>query len=273
MSLGVRSTFTSCLSSESHFFTFLRNRRAQYRLIKAADPLLDTVSEIAKATHAPEEWMKGIAYTRMGFRTIRDLLGISHIFVTVIPSLIHSMRLLWNLCRSFSSGRSVPLHPTKAQSELAYDEVAIGNSEKILCIAALAAQTTKAGSSTFAFCVCQPLLYLQISEGVKLGEGLQAIGGSYQTLMFVKHASGLTAHGFEMAYQYTAFQRTDLMKRDHAIFSKKMIDMSLGMIENGLHLLYDISKTLQTTVPAGFRLPLTCAIAGVGLYRTWLKTA
>ncbi|MFC2049294.1 hypothetical protein ACFLR2_01305 [Chlamydiota bacterium] len=269
MSLAVRATFSSSLSSDSHFFTFLGDRQAQYRLLKAADPLLDTIGEIAKLAHAPQESLKGIAYARMGLRTVRDLLGISHIFFSVIPALIYSLGLLFRLCYSFFTAQDVQLHPTKR----GYATVAKGSAEKMLCIAALTAQCAKSGSSAFAFCVCQPLLYLQITSGVKLGERLQAVGGAFQTLMLVKHSSGLLAGGLEMAYHYSAFQRTAIQERDYSDFSKKIIQLAAGIIENGLQLLYDIAKTLQTTVPAGFRLPLTCTIAGVGLYKTWLKTA
>ncbi len=264
MSIVARSSFESALSS--HAYRFFSHPQTGYRLIKAADCLFDAASEIAQAAQTREEVVRGLAAGRVVLRVMQHLQSVSYIIFHLLPRLFYALKLQGQLLLSFKTGQDVQLH-----SAPSYNSVAHGNTEKILCLGFLSARTAKTGFSLFTTTVCQPLLYLQTYSSVSLSEPLDSIASSYQTLTLAKHCAGFVALGCELAYEQKAFKRAS-QAEDCEIYSKRMAYLTTGIIENGLHIISDSAKMLQTTVPPWLRLPLSFATVTLGLYRTWQLT-
>ena len=267
MASAIRSSFESYLSSnthlvkatsDSHFIKVLRRPECHYKIVKAADTILDAIEEIARASQASEETFIGLAYGRTSAKMVRDILGVVHIFTGLIPRLIFALKLICDLCQGLVTHTDVPLHPSKESSELDYNEIAKGNSEKVLSLVSTSAQFIKAGSATFAF--ASPFVSL----------------AAQPIALLVKHSSGFIGHAFEMGYHSVAFQRAleegEPSVYAYQIFAKKWIELSVGLLEKGLQLIHDGAKMLHATTPASVRLPLAFAIAGLGFYKVWLKT-
>ena len=111
MSQAAHASFYSYLSPTSHFCTFLKFPETHYKIIRAADPVFDTIEEIAKAVHAPESTLDGLSFGRSSVKTLRQLLASFYLFTGVLPSLIFAIKLLIELIRGLFSQKDVLLSP------------------------------------------------------------------------------------------------------------------------------------------------------------------
>jgi hypothetical protein len=259
MSQCVHSCFSSYLSQSPQLKCFLQIPETQYKIIKAADAVFDAIAEISKASHASETSLAAIAFGRSTLKALRNVLGGIHIVTSILPSLILSIKLHFDLIKSFFTHADVTMHANKGET-VAYIEKAQGVKEKSVCLSALTTKSVKSAASLSAFT-------LSHFVGTEKQHG---------TLMLIKHTSGAAAHAFEMSFYSLAFDRAisqgTCTVECYAHYIKKMHALALGIIEKGLQVLYDIAKMLQGLPPAWFRLPLTFSISLIGLYGIWVKT-
>ena len=260
MALAIRSCFSSCLSSDFHCWRVVRHPEGQYKIVKALDPILDAIGEIAKASDASEGTLVGINYARSSVQLLRDILSIFHIFSHVIPSLMWSLRLFLALVKGLFTRRDVPLNQFKKRSQLDYNEIAKGRVEKAFALGAVAAKTIKGGSATFRF----------------LSSPFFLSAKTHQAAMMVEHSSAVLGHGLEMGYQHIAFHRALGEGASHAstytIYAKRMCELVVALLEKILQVIFSIAKICETTLPPEFRLPMAFSIVGLGLFRVWQKT-
>jgi len=259
MALAVQSCFRSCVSCKSHMAKVIRHPEGQYKIIKAIYPIFDIIGEIARSFQASEATQRGITYGRDSVKRVSNLLGFIHTFTSIIPSFACSLKLFWELAKGLVTESSVQLHPFKSPSELEFCEIAKGKSEKFLCLGLISAKAIKNSSAASAFFL-RPFANAVI----------------YREMLFVKHTSGLIGHALEVGYNYMAFQRAlgegIAFECAYKIFEQRIIEQAVALIEKSLQLLYDIALIFQQVPPTWFRLPLLIAIAGLSLYRVWLKT-
>ena len=260
MASAIRSTFVSCLSTKRHFSRLVNHPEGGYKIVRALDPIFDTLEVVVKASDASYETLATLEYGRISAKIVRDILGVIYIFTGVIPALFYAAKLLCSLAKGLHTGEDVQLHPFKKAPQLAYNEIAKGKLEKILCLGAVSAKCIKGGSATYAF-VSTPFTPRE----------------THQTIMLLKHISGFVGITLEMGYRYAAFNRSLDEEAPSAQidreFKEKMLELSVGMLEKGLQIIYDLAKMFHRALPAKFRLSLTLSIAGLGLYKVWLKTA
>lgn len=260
MALAIRSCFSSCLSSDFHCWRVVRHPEGQYKIVKALDPILDAIGEIAKASDASEGTLVGISYARTSVQVLRDILSVFHIFSHVIPSLIWSLKLFFELVKGVCGKQDVPLNQFKRQSQLDYNEIAKGRVEKAFALGAVAAKTIKGGSATFRF----------------LSSPFSLTAKTHQAALVIEHSSAVLGHGLEMGYQHIAFHRALGEGASHAstytIYAKRMCELTVALLEKILQVIFSLAKIFDTTLPPGFRLPIAFSIAGLGLYRVWQKT-
>jgi hypothetical protein len=261
MALAIRASFAACLASKSHVAKVMAHPEGQYKIVKAVDPIFDTMEVVAKASNASEATLAGLAYGRMTARRIRDILSVIYIVTEVVPSFVCAFSLFRELIQKIGEEQEVHLNRAKKKWELAYGEIAKGNLEKCLNLVALSGKCVKGVSSTFA-------TFFHLISDVE----------NSQTALVIKHGSGTLGLFFEMGYHYVAFRRAlaqgEPREPTYQLFKKKMGELSVGTLENGLQLIYYLAKKLQSSSssPPWFRLPLTFLIAGLGLYKVWLKT-
>jgi hypothetical protein len=275
VTIGVRSILQSALLKKTYPTPFCERSETHYKILKFLDTSFDATIVIADHLKASPVTLKGLQYGRFTVGTMRDALGIIHLVTDVIPSIYFTLKIFFNLMRGLGSKEDVVLNPRKPTSQLAHYEIAQGTGEKLCCMGGIAMQLIQAGSSTFSFAVCRPLLFLK-HEGFSLNTPLQSVADSYHGVMAIKHFSGLAKHAFELGYYSLAHQRALERGIDSKIvcqfYSKKVLELSVACIEKGLQFILSLAKLLVANLHPAFRIPFAFAIAGIGLYCTSLKT-
>lgn len=249
-----RSSFFSALGGYSQALVKIaRCSEGSYKTITFLDPLFDAIGEIAKASNAHPTAIHHLALTRDVLIKTRQMMNMIHFFTCVLPSLFFAGKLLYDL----STKEEISLFPCKPNEQLNYNEMAKNKEEKLLILGLLVSKSIKAAASTSIYL----LHFFSHTE-------------FHDKLKMVKYCSGIVGDIFELGYQYKAFQRVSRedYPAEYYLFIKKMKELSCGIIEKNLKLLYEISKTLEGLPPTWFRVPLTLTIASLGLYKLWLKT-
>ena len=298
MTTSARRSFESCLSGVNnrladykgrHLFTnprhtfwgFFQRIEGPDKLLKLADPILDTIGEIAKASGASDSTLDGIEKGRSLARVTRDGIGFFTIFNGVIPALAINLKNIYALTTGLISGKDVPLTEIPRQ----HNDVAIGKTEKILAAGANFGKGVGAATCIVGFGLCRPIANIEKYGGISLGQTAHNIGKAFPTVMMVGHIGGIIGSSCEIGYQYTAFNRDPAItevqvnnnkkyniKDNYESFVKKMVENTVGLVEKILEFIQTIVKLIGHAIPAWFRLPLTLGIASLGLYKVWLKT-
>lgn len=289
MATAIYSSFHGCLLGHScsqsflvdpatkrHIGNFFNRPETPYTLLKAVDALFDVTTEIAKTSKASEETLHGMNYSRFYVGMARDILGIVHLFVDVVPAICMMLKMIWDLAKGLTSNRSVSLSPFKHHVELIYCEMALDRKEKICSLVSVSAKLLKAVSMMFSSCICKPIVCLE-KIGYTLSHSLHELGRAGQIIATVKHASGALSVICDLIYHNMAYQRVLEDRGDYrslyVIFQKKIIQLIMSLMQKGLQIMYDITKMLTPIPHPALRLPLTLAIATIGLYRIWLRAA
>ncbi|MCH9625736.1 MAG: hypothetical protein S4CHLAM123_09150 [Chlamydiales bacterium] len=255
---------------------FVQRPAAQHKLLKVFDSLLDTFGEIADACNASSCTLQTITDSRIYAGVSGSVLSITHTFFRVIPGLVYSLRLLWNLGRGWVSQKEVPLNQFTSLQRLKYNEIAKGDLEIGLSLAATLFHLLSGISSTFSYCVYRPIVFAETFGKMQLGSAAYSLGQACSVFMVVKQAAACLGHAFVMGYQYVSSNRAlyeganfqDVQQN----FVKEFLISALSLLERFLLLIFECSKWIQTPLPPWFRLPITLSAAGIGLYRTWLTT-
>ena len=263
-----------CTDKKHRFWSLFQRTDGPDKLLKMADPLLDTIGEIAAAAGASDSTLEGIGKGRALAKTGRDAIGFFNIFNGVIPNLVQSMKNIFHLMRGLITGDNVSL---EAGSEK-YNDVAKSTTEKILAAGANFGRGVGSGTYIVGYGLCRPLANIEKYGEVSLGQTAHNIGQAFPTFMMVNHLGEMIGSTCEMGFQYTAFNRaidntSGKPSEIYQEFEKQMLDNTLSLLEKSLELLYDIVKLIGQAIPAWFRLPLTLGIATLSLYKVWLKTA
>lgn len=255
---------------------FVQRPAAQYKLLKVFDSLLDTFGEIAGACDASSYTLETITNSRIYAGITGSALSITHTFFRVIPGLVYSLRLLWNLGRGWVFQKEVPLNQFAPLQHLKYNEIAKGNLEIGLSSAATLFHLLSGTSSTFSYCVCRPIVFAETFGKMHLSSTAHSLGQVCSIFMVVKQAAACLGHAFVIGYQYVSSNRAvyeganaqDVRQN----FVKEFLISTLSLLERFLLLIFECSKWIQAPLPPWFRLPITLSAAGIGLYRTWLTT-
>jgi hypothetical protein len=276
VSIAVHSLFHSSLLKTSHWSRFFEQPETPYKLLRAADPFLDAAIEIAVSAKAPPAAELGLHFTRTALGTIRDCLSIIHLFWTVIPSLYFGLKSFFDLAKGLNSSQPIPLNPRKPSSQLAYYEEAHGREEKLCAMGSVVSRLLQASAAIFCLGVSRPILYLQSKE-ISISPAASALARAHYPVQAAQHGAGLAVHIFELVYHSFVYRRAILKREDRQtadhIFFKNTLFHGSGCVEKILKCTYDLAKTLQPNLPPAVRIPSAAIIAGIGLYRTWLKTA
>lgn len=253
------------------------------KIFKAADPLLDTVGEIAKARGASEDTLKSIESGRTWFKTTRDCTALVNIFQGVKDRLIGQSQLIYKMGMSLYEGKEscevrTNKHPLQTKihdntiqivTEVTV-ETAEGRWEMVMV---LISQIGKwIGSVTFiiGFGVCRPIAnvekHIYKPSKQSIAPVAHDIGAAFPTVMMVNHMAGVIGTGADMVYQYWAYDRDAIVVSS---FNDRMIKNCAEMTEKILELLLDIFHHIGHQAPAGLRLPAGLIIGGIGIWKEW----
>lgn len=253
MGLVVRCTYTRCSSNCEQILVFLDHSEAQYKIVRAVDPVLDLFEVVARSKGCSDQFLEGVKYSRMSAKVVRDILGVIYILTSLLPNFLTGCKVFYDqhvspLCRKNPPDEHPPVYQQRSKKYV----------EHGLHFGALASKFVKAASQLLAF-FSKPFVQTE----------------TLQTLILAKHAAGFSSVAFEMSYRYVSIRRTLdaglLTESEYEKYQNKIMELSVGLLEKGLQVVYDCIKMLEKNPAPKIRLPFTFLIAGLGLYKVSLK--
>lgn len=258
MPAGECAIFFSCLSNHEHMVRFATHPEAQYKIVRALDPVFDSLEVLAKAANASDQIVIGLEYARLSAKISRDILSTLYAYIGGIPILLYGSKIFYDLARTRNDDQQIVVLKPFKNDLGAYSDFAIGCLEKRICLTILILKCINVA--------CQ--LYAAFLS--RFGER-----GQFQRVLLFKHICSFVSALFECWFHTIAHKRTGLdeseLQRNYSIFLKKQGEIYLNIVEKGLQIGYDGAKLAGYT-PPWLRLPLSLAIASLGIYRVWIKT-